>query len=330
MITIASFPFRIGYQAPFHFASRSGTMKRESTGFSMILCNYIALLTIILAVFVSQGWCAESKTLPRLVTPAHIPVLMYHKVSTNLADEPDHTLIHLFRFEEQMKYLADNGYTTVDLYDLKEYMEGKLSLPDKSVVITFDDGWKTIQNALPVLKKHKLKATFFIVLEYVENAYPAFVTWPELSEIAANRDFEVGCHSSTHPWVPGNNLVSWIEGKTPNRSRNDVLAEIAGAKKTMEERLQRPIVHYAWPSGWYNEELLAIARDSGFITTVTTDLGLNRPGMSPLKIHRYPVYGLFSLEQFKQLLTRNFTDMTPLLGSSPSKKITIHDYPARQ
>jgi hypothetical protein len=98
----------------------------------------------------------------------------------------------------------------------------------------------------------------------------------------------------------------------------------------MEDKLQRPVVHYNWPSGWYNEELLAIARESGFITTVTTDEGANRPGMSPLKIRRYPVWGPFRLEQFRQLLTLDVTDINPLLESIRAKPVSVHDYPARK
>ncbi len=292
-------------------------------------CFIFSAAFIIL--FLSQGWCAD-KAVPsaKAITPDHVAVLMYHKVSSDPAETPDHTLVHLARFEEQMKYLKDNGYATVDLYDLKAYMERRISLPEKSVVLTFDDGWKSVQNAIPILKKYGFKATFFIVLEYIDGSYPAFLTWTELLEIAASRDFDIGCHSSTHPWIPGNHLISWLAGKTPNRSRTDVVAEIGGAKKTMEEKLQRPIVHYAWPSGWYNDELLAIARDSGYVTTVTTDQGVNMPGMNPMKVRRYPVYGQFSLEEFGQLLTRNFTDVTPMAGSSPAGKGTPQNYPARQ
>jgi|GEM_PF-1180960 len=282
-------------------------------------------------LFLSQGWCANSASSAGMaVTPAHVTVLMYHKVSDNPEESPDHTLVRVARFEEQMKYLKDNGYTTIDLYDLKAYMDKKISLPEKSVVLTFDDGWKSVKNAIPIMKKYNFKATFFIVLEYIDGAYPAFLTWEEFSEILADRNFDVGCHSHTHPWIPGNHLISWLTGKTPNRSRSDVVAEVAGAKKSMEDKLQRPIVHYSWPSGWYNAELLAIARDSGYITTVTTDQGVNMPGMDPMKIRRYPVYGQFSIEQFGQLLTTNFGDVSPMAGSVPAGKDAASGYPTRK
>ncbi len=67
--------------------------------------------------------------------------------------------------------------------------------------------------------------------------------------------------------------------------------------------------------------------ESGYITTVTTDQGVNMPGMDPMKIRRYPVYGQFTLEQFGQLLTTNFGDVSPMAGSVPAGKDAASSYP---
>ena len=263
-------------------------------------------------------------------TVGRVPVLMYHKISTDPADEPNNTLISLSRFEEHMNYLAKNGYTTIDLGELKEFMEGRMSLPEKTVVITFDDGWRSVLNALPILKKQRFKATFFFVLEYLENTYPGFLSWSEISEITSHRDFDIGCHSHTHPWMDRNNLVSWIDGKNKDRSMKDVLAEITGPKKVMEEKLLRPILYYSWPSGLYNDKLLSIARDAGYIATVTTDEGMNRPGMDPMKIRRYNIWGHYGLAQFKQLLTSNLVNAEKLLAPGGAGPVPKSDYPVRK
>jgi peptidoglycan/xylan/chitin deacetylase (PgdA/CDA1 family) len=100
-----------------------------------------------------------------------------------------------------MKYLKDNGYTTVDLYDLKAYMEKRVSLPGKSVVLTFGRRLESVKNAIPIMKKYNFKATFFIVLEYIDGAYPP----PDLGRVVGDRpdrNFDIGCHSHTHPWIP--------------------------------------------------------------------------------------------------------------------------------
>ena len=283
-----------------------------------------------LLVLITCGWAVSIAAEVSESTVGRVPVLMYHKISTEPADEPNNTLISLSRFEEQINYLAKNGYTTIDLGELKEFMEGRMSLPEKTVVITFDDGWRSVLNALPILKKHRFKATFFFVLEYLENTYPAFLNWSEISEIASHRDFDIGCHSNTHPWMVGNNLVSWIEGKNENRSIKDVLAEITGPKKVMEDKLLRPILYYSWPSGWYNDKILSIARDAGYMAAVTTDEGMNRSGMDPMKIRRYPVWGQFSVVQFKQLLTSDLVNVEKLLGTVVPTTEPKRDYPVRK
>jgi peptidoglycan/xylan/chitin deacetylase (PgdA/CDA1 family) len=261
-----------------------------------------------------------------------VPVLIYHKISTDPADEPNHTSTPLSHFEEQMNYLVKNGYTTIDIADLRAFMEGRISLPPKVVVITFDDGWHNSLNALPILEKHHLKATFFFVLQYLESTNPVLLNWSQISKIEANQDFEIGCHSYTHPYLEGDNLVSWIEGKTPKRSKKDVQNEIAVPKKIMEEKLLRPVLCYSWPSGWYNAKLLAIARDAGYVATVTDEPGMNRRGMDPMKIKRYTVWGQFGIDQFEKLLTTDLDSagIRRLLGTATMPRKTTGDYPVRQ
>lgn len=251
--------------------------------------------------------------------PSGVPVLMYHKISTDPSEEPNHTLISLQKFEEQMRYLAEQGYTTVHMEELAAHMRGERELPEKSVVLTFDDGWQSMLNALPVLEKHRFKATFFLVTGYLEGNYPAFLRWADLEKIASNPAYEIGAHSITHPWDAGDNLVAWAEGRTHGKSLKDTEAEITGPKQALEKRLGRPVRAYAWPSGWYSAQLIDIARKAGYTALATTDEGLNRPGADPMAIKRYPVYGNFDLDQFEQLLTRNMEDTRVLFKNKPGQ-----------
>jgi peptidoglycan/xylan/chitin deacetylase (PgdA/CDA1 family) len=244
---------------------------------------------------------------------------MYHKISTDSSEEPNHTLVALERFEEQMRYLAEQGYTTVHLEELAAHMRGERALPEKSVALTFDDGWKSVLNALPILEKHRLKATFFMVTGYLDGNYPAFLRWPDLEKIAANPNYEIGAHSITHPWDAGDNLAAWAEGRTRGKSVKDAEAEIFGPKQELEAKLGRPVRAYAWPSGWYSEQLIGIARQAGYTALATTEEGLNRPGADPMAMKRYPVYGSFDLDQFKQLLSRDMEDTRVLFKDKPGQ-----------
>ena len=277
-----------------------------------LLNRLLLAVASVIALCAGPAACAAEEASPA------VPVLMYHKISANPAEEPNQTLVPLDRFREQMKYLAENGYNPVSMQELAAYLRGEQKLPQKPVVLTFDDGWLSVLDALPVLEQHRFKATFFIVTGYLEGNYPAFLRWGDLQRIAANPAFEIGAHSITHPWDAGNNLVAWTEGRTPGKSIRDAEAEIVQPKLLLEQKLSRPVRVYSWPSGWYNGKLVEIARQTGYVALATTAEGLNRPGDDPLAVKRYPVDGGFNLDQFKQLLTRDFEDSRKsLLDTQP-------------
>jgi len=97
-----------------------------------------------------------------------VPVLMYHHVSSHKG-----ALVTITpeNFESHARFLADEGYKTLTLDEFAAFKKGRLELPKKSVLITFDDGW--IDNylvAYPILKKYSLRATIFVITDWVERS----------------------------------------------------------------------------------------------------------------------------------------------------------------
>jgi peptidoglycan/xylan/chitin deacetylase (PgdA/CDA1 family) len=142
-----------------------------------------------------------------------VPVLIYHQVLP-APNEPGETMISLERFREQMRFLHENGYTAIPVAELVAFMKGGQA-PEKSVVLTFDDGWKSVKDVIPVLKEHRFKASLWI-FPGTGMGYP-HLDWPEVLEIAKDPDFEIGAHSMTHPW-DGESLATWAQEKTRGRN----------------------------------------------------------------------------------------------------------------
>ena len=98
-----------------------------------------------------------------------LPVLMYHffyyaKKGEKVADN---NWMEVSAFEEQIKYLSDNNYYFPTWSEVEDYIDGKKTLPQKSVVITIDDGDETfIKYAIPIIEKYKVKATSFVVTSW--------------------------------------------------------------------------------------------------------------------------------------------------------------------
>ncbi|MCA9875826.1 MAG: polysaccharide deacetylase family protein, partial [Anaerolineales bacterium] len=170
-----------------------------------------------------------------------VPVLMYHYVSTPPADadiyrtdlstEPE-------MFRQQMAFLAENGYTTIDLYDLSLAIVNKLTLPDKPIILTFDDGYlDNYENAFPILQEFGFTGTFFIITDFVDQQLPGYVTWEMLQEMAA-AGMRIESHSKNHPDLTG-------------KDRDFLIWQMLGSQETLAAHLGYTPRYFCYPSGRY-------------------------------------------------------------------------------
>ena len=229
-----------------------------------------------------------------------VAVLIYHEVVTDDRPEGD-TSISLAHFSEQMELLADEGFTTVSVADLVRYMKGEITLPAKAIAITFEDGWKSALNATPVLDRYRFKASFWIITG--NGIGGDYLGWSDIERLAANPRFEIYSHTVSHPWDPRNNLVTWVQGANKDEGRRDALHELSESKRVLEQRLGRPVPFLAWPSGWFDDTLVALAQQAGYSALLTTEGGLNRRGDDVLRIRRTFVDGACDLLTFRRTVT---------------------------
>jgi peptidoglycan/xylan/chitin deacetylase (PgdA/CDA1 family) len=191
---------------------------------------------------------------PRAV---EMPIFVYHHVV------PGHAAGALFvtpdGFEQQLKFLRDNGYQTVSFDDLADCLEYGAPLPDRPAIISFDDGWDNQFNyAFPLLQKYGFTATFFVVTDYLDHQN--FMTTDQLKTMIA-AGMTIGSHSRSHPALPA-------IGK-PQRLKD----EIAGSKAWLEEKLGVPITTFAYPYGAHTPPVVVAVKDAGYRTARTVDDG---------------------------------------------------------
>lgn len=256
-------------------------------------------LRLALAVLAVWGLSACAKEPPP--NAEFVPVLVYHQIVTD-STPPGVTVTPLEAFEEHMAYLAENGYHTATGSELVKYMREEITLPPRTVVLAFDDAWKSTLNAIPVLERHGMKAIFLVPTGPVDWEYPGYMSWEELEKLAENPKFEFGGHSVSHPWRVGDNLITWNKSENAGRSSLDVIYELEVPRQELHRHLDRPIRIFAWPSGWYDDALISLAEKAGYEGLFTMDQKTNSPGDSPLRIGRYPVWGQFGIEELQQLL----------------------------
>jgi peptidoglycan/xylan/chitin deacetylase (PgdA/CDA1 family) len=212
-------------------------------------------------------WTATSTRPPLLPTPnAHysytlrVPTLMYHYISEPPEDADVFRVdlsVHPAMFRAQMEYLVANGYTTIDFYDLSLAITGKQPLPPKPVIITIDDGYRDAYvNAFPVLRDLGLTATLFIVTEFVDRGYEAYLTWEMIHEMAA-AGIRMEPHTKTH--------VDLRE-----RSRDFLIYQILGSQQTLAAHIGYTPRYLAYPGGRYDDEVIQVLQDLHFWGAVST------------------------------------------------------------
>jgi len=228
---------------------------------------------------------------------AGVAVLIYHEVVTDNRPEGD-TAITLAHFTEQMELLADEGFATVSVGDLVRFMKGEIALPPNAVVLTFEDGWKSALDAVPVLDRHRFKASFYVITG--NGIGGDYLGWSDIDKLAGNPRFEIYSHTVSHPWDPRNNLVTWVQGSGKEEGKRDALHELSQSKRVLEQRLNRPVPVLAWPSGWFDDTLVALAQQAGYTALLTTEPGLNRRGDDVLRIRRTFVDGTCDLLTFRR------------------------------
>ncbi len=210
-----------------------------------------------------------------------VPVLMYHKISPGKKEK---YRISPERFVSQMEYLSKKGYQTISPDDLLGFVQGGRTLPERSVLITFDDGYKdNFTYAYPTLKKYKFKATIFLVTQYIgkkngwSDGSEEILSWEEIEEMKGE-GFSFGSHTHTHP-----NLLELPQDK--------VLSEIEDSKRILEERLGEAISFFAYPYGKFNSEIKEIVKEAGYLGAFSTLPGKNGIDEDPFLLRRILIRG---------------------------------------
>jgi len=180
----------------------------------------------------------------------YVPILMYHYIR-DYQNQSDPLGIQLSvapdTLDNQLSLLTENGYETISLTD---FADGKVS--KKSIILTFDDGYADhLTDALPILQKHQMTATFFIVSNFIGR--DGYLTQAQINELEA-AGMEIGGHSASHP-----NLA--------NATFQKAFGEIGVS-------LRNTSAVFAYPSGKYSTETTEILRMLSVKVAVTTDLGV--------------------------------------------------------
>lgn len=212
-----------------------------------------------------------------------IPVLMYHDIlkDEENTDKNNPYIISLECFLNQVEILYKNSFHTITLSDMENYIKGKIDLPKRSILITFDDGYKCcFKYAYPVLRKYSYKAAAFLVTSRITNDDSSsgpkanqFLNWREINEIRGT--FEFACHTHNLHTFDSNNKSLLVV-----KPREIIVNDIMTSKDILGTR------YFAYPFGQYSGETKKILKETGFTMAFTVVEGYAKPGDDLFEIKR--------------------------------------------
>jgi len=194
---------------------------------------------------------------------AEVPILLYHYVEDlppgadpirqELTISPD-------QFEAQLVYLSGAGYHTITLDELYLYLTAGRPLPEKPVILTFDDGYRDAYTVVfPLLRKYGFTGNFFVLSAPAESGSPDYLTWEMIAEMA-QAGMAMQAHGKDHQSL----------AVLPDES---LLDQVMGSKEALESHIGKPVHFFCYPYGLYDERLIGAVRSAGYLGAVTTDWG---------------------------------------------------------
>ncbi|MEP7355924.1 MAG: polysaccharide deacetylase family protein [Anaerolineales bacterium] len=224
--------------------------------------------------------------------PVRLPILMYHYVEPWPADADEirqGLTVRPEDFAAQMAYLHDHGYVTVSLYDLADAVALGRPLPEKALVLTFDDGYRSlVDQAVPVMKPYGYTGTVFVITQLMDDELPAYLTWPQAEALYA-QGWKIEPHTKTHEELAG-------------RDRDFQLYQMLGSIQTVQAHIGRQPRFLAYPSGKRDDLTLALAGELNLWGAVTVDFGRVHRWQDRYEMTRVRVSGTAALSDFVNAL----------------------------
>ena len=210
-------------------------------------------------------------------------VLMYHSILDNEKRVGDYVITPKM-FEEDLKYLKNSGYETIVTKDLIDYVENGKSLPEKAVVITFDDGYyNNYSYAYPLLKKYGMNGVLSVIGYYTEsyskentfNNNYSHVTWQMIKEMNNDGVFEIQNHTYNLHDLKKRKGILKQKAETDQEYEKMLKSDIGKNQRLLEINCGITPMAFTCPFGAINEKALDVIKSMGFKVTYGCEEGVN-------------------------------------------------------
>ncbi len=238
----------------------------------------------------------------------NIPILNYHSISLGGTDRFVKFTLHPETFAQHMKLISEQGYTPITVKDFAQLMRNSSPLPNKPIILTFDDGFADFYNsAFPILQGFHFPATLFVVTENMEGTSKwlklegeedrRMLTWFQLSDVQ-RAGIECGTHSATH---------THLDTAKPEIARQEIIC----SKDTLEQKLGSPVHSMAYPYGHYTETVRQMVIEAGYSAACAVRNAMSHTNDNLFSLARITIYRKTDVVRLRDLLDGRGLDLAP-------------------
>lgn len=290
-----------------------------------ILSTFLLLAVFVGNIFISSITNNHNskiiQTISTQTSEVALPVIMYHQILKDTSRTGDYVVTPT-QFELDLMYIKNQGYNPISVKQLLDYIDNKTPLPQKPILITFDDGYETFYSyAYPLLQQYKCKAVLSIIGKFTDlystnktnNISYSHITWDELNEVIESGFVEVGNHTyDMHYNQKGKRKgIKKLENESIENYTNVLKQDILTLNNIMTKKLDIVNDIFTYPFGAYSKETKDILQDFGFrvildcqekINYINTD-DYNKDSI--IQLHRFNRSGKYSTEEFFNKIEKN-------------------------
>ena len=240
--------------------------------------RYVRVAVAVLALWLTIATVRHLPLSPAATTPTDgvaVPVIMYHSILPDEKRQGDY-VITPSQFEGDLQYLKENGYTTVVVADLIAYVREGKPLPDKPVMLTFDDGYyNNYHYAHPLLQRYGMRAVLSPIGIWSEHysTHPSecdrdnysHLTWEQLRQMARSGVWEIQHHSyDLHHLDSGGKGAAKRKGESEAGYRLRLTDDLSTAQRLFTEQVGVTPTCFAYPFGAYSTASQGVLEQMGF------------------------------------------------------------------
>ena len=231
------------------------------------------LYTLIISVFIlASSLLISADNKVSLNDKIKLPIIMYHHISKKASALGDY-VITPNQFESDLKFIKQKGYETITSQNLVDYFDGKFDLPEKPIMITFDDGYLSFyEYAYPLLQKYNMKAVLSVIGKYSDlysdcddrNVNYAHVTWDDIKEMSRSGLVEMANHTYDLHTLNDRKGSAIKSGESGDCYKTMLASDLKTLQNKLKEVTGITPVTFTYPFGRVCKQSYSIIEEMGF------------------------------------------------------------------